>query len=803
MNMTSTPNTSESGAAGRRLSGFWSSLSLARKLLVAFGALAALAIIVGISDIIGLNRVQHAYEHAITDGEAMQYSSQHLYQNIILARRHEKDFLLRWQAEGFDSAYANYVIPQQEAVDVMRQEIDSLSAYAVTVGEDPSLKYPQAEYEADLQVLKDETAAYEQGFLKTVQLIKERGANDTGLAGGVKTSAQAIENRISGRDGTDPLMVALLSTRRYEKDYMLNSDQIFVDQLHQSATTLKQEITFSDALQASDKRELSALVDQYVTNFDALVAKDAEINTTIQDYRDADHVMEPIITRIDTTGDASSKSDVANAEASGAQTIVIASSELVAALLIAFILSLVLSRQITRPVTQLTQAAHELETGNYDAQTEVTTKDELGTLGAAFNAMARQLKESIALINKRAVELQAVAEIATNASQAANVQDMLQTVVNETKNAYNLYHAHVYLMNDDNSRLVLAAGAGEAGRQMVSERRSIALDHPHSLVARAARSNQGAISNDVTKEPDFLPNPLLPDTRAEMAIPVSVGGRVLGVLDVQADYIDRFTNEDIAIKTTLAQQIAASLETLHQFEISQKMAGELGTVAEISTATATISDIDELLQEVVNRTKRAFNLYHVHIYLTNEAGDTLVLTSGAGEIGKKMVAEKRKIALDSEKSLVARAARTQKGQVVNDVKADPDFLPHPLLPDTRSEMAVPMLVGDRVIGVLDVQSELLDRFTEIDVNIKTTLAAQIAVALQNANTFAETQARAQQEALLNTVNQKIQSTATIEAALQIAARELGHVFGKKSTAVMLNLSQEFSGNGHGNQGNGS
>jgi len=339
------------------------------------------------------------------------------------------------------------------------------------------------------------------------------------------------------------------------------------------------------------------------------------------------------------------------------------------------------------------------------------------------------------LKDKRATELQSVAEIATTASSLTDPIEMLQTVADMTKNAYGLYHAHVYLMDPSQTKLVLAAGAGEPGRIMVKEKREIALDHPHSLVARAARSHQGAISNDVTKEPDFLPNPLLPNTKAEMAIPIVAGANVLGVLDVQADFVGRFTEEDIAIKTTLAQQLAASLENLRQYQIAQKVANELGTVAAISTAAATISETDKMLLEVVNQTKQAFNLYHVHIYLMNEAGDTLVLAAGAGEVGRKMVAEGRQIPLDSEKSLVARAARTQAGQVVNDVREDPEFLPNPLLPETRSEQAVPMVIGDRVIGVLDVQSEQVNRFTDIDINIKTTLAAQVAASLDNTRQF--------------------------------------------------------------------
>jgi sigma-B regulation protein RsbU (phosphoserine phosphatase) len=97
-------------------------------------------------------------------------------------------------------------------------------------------------------------------------------------------------------------------------------------------------------------------------------------------------------------------------------------------------------------------------------------------------------------------------------------------------------------------------------------------------------------------------------------------------------------------------------------------------------------------------------------------------------------------------------------------------------------------VAGKVLGVLDVQSETIGRFTDVDVNIKTTLAAQVGVAVQNARSFVETQRKAEREAVLNAISRKIQGSPTIEAALQTAARELGHALGMKSTMVTLDPS---------------
>ncbi|MCP5099464.1 MAG: GAF domain-containing protein, partial [Chloroflexi bacterium] len=174
-------------------------------------------------------------------------------------------------------------------------------------------------------------------------------------------------------------------------------------------------------------------------------------------------------------------------------------------------------------------------------------------------------------------------------------------------------------------------------------------------------------------------------------------------------------------------------------DIIAKRAAELQTVAEVSMTVATARNTSQLLQEVVDLTKSKFDFYHTHIYLLSEGHDTLFLTAGADKIGRQMVAEGLTIPLDQEQSLVAQVARTAQGITENDVRANPAFLPHPLLPETRSEMAVPMIVGDRVIGVLDVQANENNYFTEQDVAIQTTLAAQIAIALENAHSLEQAQ----------------------------------------------------------------
>ena len=100
---------------------------------------------------------------------------------------------------------------------------------------------------------------------------------------------------------------------------------------------------------------------------------------------------------------------------------------------------------------------------------------------------------------------------------------------------------------------------------------------------------------------------------------------------------------------------------------------------------------------------------------------------------------------------------------------------------------MPLIIGDQVVGVLDVQSERLNFFSPEDANIQATLASQVAIALQNARSFAQAQKQAERETMLNVIGQKIRSATTVDAVLQIAARELGHALGAPLTIAQLGM----------------
>ena len=237
------------------------------------------------------------------------------------------------------------------------------------------------------------------------------------------------------------------------------------------------------------------------------------------------------------------------------------------------------------------------------------------------------------------------------------------------------------------------------------------------------------------------------------------------------------------------QELAAVQNSLQERVTSRTV--DLATVAQISTSTATIRDPFQLLATAVHLTQRGFNLYHAHVFTYRKETDDLKITACGYKEGDVHEGTHGTaiIPFNQEKSLVARAARTRKPVIVNDVYNEPGWLPNPLLPDTRAELAVPMIVGDELLGVLDVQSDRLNAFTEEDANIQMTLAAQIATALQNAQSYTDAKTKAELEALINTIGQKIQRSTTVEDTLQIAIREVGIALSASRVRASLSRSE--------------
>jgi GAF domain-containing protein len=132
--------------------------------------------------------------------------------------------------------------------------------------------------------------------------------------------------------------------------------------------------------------------------------------------------------------------------------------------------------------------------------------------------------------------------------------------------------------------------------------------------------------------------------------------------------------------------------------------------------------------------------------------------------------------------------------LVADVAQAEGWLPNPLLPETEAEIAIPLALGEQVLGVLDVQHHIKNGLQQEDADLLLSIANQVAIALQNARQYAEAHARAEQVAYMNTITQKIQATTSVESALQVAVREVGRATGAKEATIKLKTEISTNGN---------
>jgi sigma-B regulation protein RsbU (phosphoserine phosphatase) len=233
---------------------------------------------------------------------------------------------------------------------------------------------------------------------------------------------------------------------------------------------------------------------------------------------------------------------------------------------------------------------------------------------------------------------------------------------------------------------------------------------------------------DVSADPRFIP--FLDGVRAELAIPLVHRDRLIGVLNIEGPDPDAFTLEARTALQVLAGHLAVAIENATLYRETRRYAALLGTLYEIGKETGSILDLDELLTRVAEVAKRVIDYEMFGILLLDERRGELVLRKA---VSYGCTKEKTRIKVGE--GLTGAAALTKQAIRVGDVSRDPRYLA--LIPETRSELVVPLIHKDRVVGVFDLESPALDRFTEEHVKVLTLLASQVAVAIENARLYAE------------------------------------------------------------------
>jgi len=289
------------------------------------------------------------------------------------------------------------------------------------------------------------------------------------------------------------------------------------------------------------------------------------------------------------------------------------------------------------------------------------------------------------------------------------------------------------------------------------------------ITGTAARTGHPVRVSDVSEDPRYIN--AIDSVRSELAVPLIFRGKVVGVLDIQSRHLDYFTRDQQNILLVLANRLAVPIENARLFQQVRAQAEALLVLNEVSREVSSILDVEEVLRRAAELVKRVINYQILSLMLYDEEQQVfrhrIDVKHGQRVQGKLRVA--------ATEGIVGAAATLREPVVVPDVTADPRYLM--VNPETRSELAIPMIYKGKVIGVLDLESPQLNYFTPDHVQTLSILAANLAVSIENARLYeqvAQGEARLERDlqAAKRIQGALLRAVPTEDYGLEIAARYL-------------------------------
>jgi len=423
---------------------------------------------------------------------------------------------------------------------------------------------------------------------------------------------------------------------------------------------------------------------------------------------------------------------------------------IVIAIIIA-ISSLGATRILSLPITTLTELVENIAAGNLNLKVPVITQDEIGRLATAFNAMTAQIRsllsgletqvaERTRALERQAVQLQTAAQVARDASNLQDLEDLLSRTVNLIHDRFGFYHAGIFLLDERNEFAILRAANSEGGQEMLKRGHRLKVGQT-GIVGFVTSQGEPRIALDVGTDITHFAHPLLPETRSEIALPLMVGNRIIGALDVQSMEANAFDEGDATVLQVLADQLAIAIEN------SRLLAEGRQTVEELQTAYGVFT------QESWLRWTRRTNRPTGYRYRG---------------------ADIEPAAQQSPETILA----LKQGQTITKIPDNPV--------DNESTLAIPIQLRNQTFGVINLHIEG-DEIPVDFIDLVESISNRLAISLDSARLYEETQRRAAQEQITSEITSRIRESLDVDAVLKTAVEEIGQKLNLHDVTVQIEL----------------
>jgi GAF domain-containing protein len=394
--------------------------------------------------------------------------------------------------------------------------------------------------------------------------------------------------------------------------------------------------------------------------------------------------------------------------------------------------------------------------------------------GAIYNI--RLLEDA----RRRALQLQTVAEISREVSSSLIVDNLLRQAVQLVRERFDFYHAAIFLVDPSGEYAVIREATGDAGQQMKRAGHKLAVGSK-SIVGYVLKNKDSLVVNNTAKDPNYYANPLLPDTRAEATLPLMIGERVLGVMDVQSTRPYAFTEENIKILQILADQLAVAVVNSELFAEAQERLSQHRLLHHVTTAAASSTTIEEALNSAVQGLQVTLGGDQIAILLADREQKQLEVKASIGYPNE----ESAKLKVPFGVGITGWVAAHRQAQRVDDVTKDSRYIA--VNSKIRSELSIPLIYRNEVLGVLNVESPRASAYSENDEEMLGTLAGSLAAIIAHSRLLEQFRTQVERERLLYEVTNKIRRTTNPEKILEITAGELGKVLRTQRVAVKIDV----------------
>lgn len=414
-------------------------------------------------------------------------------------------------------------------------------------------------------------------------------------------------------------------------------------------------------------------------------------------------------------------------------------------------------------------------------------EDDLKFFTTVANQVAGVIK-NVQLIEdskRKALQVETAAEIARDISGSLDLDELLNKAVNLIRERFDFYHAGIFLLDLPGEFAIIREATGEAGAQMKRQGYKIGVGSK-SIVGFVTGKGEPLVVSDTTKDMTYYPNPLLPDTRAEAAFPLRIGERILGALDVQSTLPYAFHEDNLRSLQILADQLAIAVANSELFAETQEHLSQHRLLHHITSSAASGTTLEEALESAVGGLQVTLGGDRVMIMLLDREKRMLEVKASVG-YAEDISSWKTEIG----QGVTGWVAAHRRPLRLRDVREDPRYIE--ISPNTRSEMAIPLIYRNEILGVINVESEQTDAYSENDAEMLGTLGGSLAAVIANARLLEQIRAQSERERLINEITAKIRRSTDIQSILHTTASEIARVTGARFTKIQVEPKDKTAG----------